>query len=122
MPRGLGTQVPLMVSRRLVQTQGMLSMHMFKAPKLWSLVWLSFVDLISVGWPRAVPSREHRSTSASPPQVTVPTRCCGARHHRAVSESKGPDLGPAHPWASKAAPDLKEKKKKDQSLGWWFPD
>ena len=99
MPRGLGTQIPLMLSGRLVRTRGMLGVQMFKVPKLRSSVWLSFVDLFSVGWPRGVPSHEHRYPSASPQVTPLPRRCCGAEHRRAVSESEGPDSGPAHPWS-----------------------
>lgn len=61
------------------------------------------------------------ATHLHPPRLL----CCqrDAEHHRAVSESKGPDSGPAHPW-SRAGPAklLLIKKKKDQSLGWCFPD
>lgn len=73
MPRGLGTQIPLMLSGRLVRTRGMLGVQMFKAPELRSLVWLSFVDLISVGWPCPVPNLEHRYPSASPQVLLLPT-------------------------------------------------
>lgn len=94
----------------------MLGLQIFEVPKLWSSVWLNFVDLFSVGWPRTAPGHEHPYPPASPRVILPPTRCCGAEHRRDFSENKRPDSGPAHPWsrAGQAKLHLMEKKKRSE--------